>query len=588
MSAEAEATLRLGLEGEDEVVKGGERIDLTYSRMGERLKSAVGGAVREVGRGFAQLAQDAVRVATAMQGLSLAQTVEQAKALEFAYTRVGIAGKRSMEDVKKEIRETSKYTLTDDATTEQLVRGYGKLTYNLRGARSDIKALAAEGAAGGRSLEEELSLGRTMRQDLGVTGELSTALGKLRAQADQLGVVGGPEALGDMLQRLGPQLQQVSLKSDEARGRLTAFLGELGRGRNADAGARIGSSVLGAIQGNWQAVERTLGRRVRNRTTGQIEDPDKIAVELRDRLVKGRGAERAELALANLFGPEAAAQMMHYDAKRAAAAATTRPSEEVGKLYGEFLSSKAGQRAKGKIERDQSMQDLVALLVELQDQYKALFPNPLVREGVNLAGQGLVTGLTGAAAGAKVAGRMAGKGATGAAAELAGKATTAAALDAEEQAARVAYQLGSRVTQGGLKTGALRAVGGLGLGLASVGGEVLVRGLGSLSKDSELAQNRRAAQSSALGKELAGQAQREGWITPEIYGRAKGDQAAIQEMIRLLSEIRERLPANLAEQIGAATSAGVAGKTLKVAAVGGPNGSQETTAADKASGEGRT
>lgn len=587
MSAEAEATLRLGLEGDDEVVKGGERINLTYSRMGERLKSAVGGAVREVGRGFAQLAQDAVRVATAMQGLSLAQTVEQAKALEFAYTRVGIAGKRSMEDVKKEIRETSKYTLTDDATTEQLVRGYGKLTYNLRGARADIKALAAEGAAGGRSLEEELSLGRTMRQDLGVTGELSTALGKLRAQAEQLGVVGGPEALGDMLQRLGPQLQQVSLKSDEARGRLTAFLGELGRGRNADAGARIGSSVLGAIQGNWQAVERTLGRRVRDRKTGQIEDPDKIAVELRDRLVKGRGAERAELALANLVGPEAAAQLMNYDAKRAAGASGAKPSEEVGKLYAEFLGSKAGQRARGKIEREQSMQDAVSPLVDLQDQYKALIPNPLVREGVNLAGQALLTGATGAAAGrvaSRGAGAVAGKGAGA----LAGKAMAAAALDGEEAAARILYQLGGKVTQGGLKTGALRAVGGLGLGLASVGGEVLVRGLGSLSKDSELAQNRRAAQSAALGKELAGQAQREGWITPEIYGRARGDQAAIQEMIRLLSEIRERLPPDLAEQIGQATSAGVAGKTLKVGVVSGPGSAQDATDGDKATGEGRT
>src|SRR4051812_34802368 len=96
------AEVRLGATGSDDVVRAAEDIETAYVRSargigeafqgtGSKISSALGGAVRDVGRGIATLAQDSIRLATAFGNLSLAHAVDSARQLDDQLGRIVVS-----------------------------------------------------------------------------------------------------------------------------------------------------------------------------------------------------------------------------------------------------------------------------------------------------------------------------------------------------------------------------------------------------------------------------------------------------------------------------------------------------------------
>lgn len=587
--SDKEATVRLGLEGEDEIARGAERLTSSFGSVGEKIRSSVGGAVSVVGRGVAGLIQDSVRLATAMNTISLGQAVEQSKQLDSSFTRFSIGARRGLADIRQEIRGASLRSLIDEGDLERISRGFGRVTYDLQGAVKNVEALQQQATLTGRTVEEELNLGAVLENSLGVTKDMGKALGTLNAQAEQLGTVGGPAAFGDMIAAAGGQMSALAVKSEEARNKLTGFLGAMTKGYGPEAQKRVASSILGTLQGNVQGINRTLGRDITDEN-GQIraEDVPKIVKELRDRTVKHLGANRAKFALQNLFGTEAGAAVMRGDYSAGAAAAGVTPSSAAAAAQASLVGSEAGQRERDKLARDQNMRDAAKPIANAQSWWGKLWQDhPLAGNIVSTGLGGAVSGAAGWLARGGGSAVNAAKGAASAVGAAAGSVGSAA-LDAEAAAARVLYQVGpAKVLQGGLKTG-IGAVGALGTGLLGVGGEVLVRGLGSLSKDSELAHNVQARQRSALAAELAGQVARNGDLysmAPELVKRAGGDEGVLKEMLQHLSKMQ--LPDNLAKQVGEAVAEAMRANPPQIK-IQGQSPTDAAVQADKASGEGST
>lgn len=618
--AEAQATLRVGLEGDAEVVRGGQRIEDSWTRTGDRLRSSVGGAVREVGRGMAGLAQDALRVATAMHSISLASLVEESKRLDSGFTRFSIGARTNLQQLKQDFRGASLRTLVDEDELRKASAGYGRLTYNLKGALKDVEALNKEATASGRSLGEEMDLGATMRNSLRATGDMETALGKVRAQAEAIGTTGGPEAFEDLLVRLSSQMGRFGVDTDASRNKLTGFLAELTKGYSPESAQRIGGTALGAVQGNVGAIERTLGRRIRN-AKGQVEDPGEVLLQLRDRVKRNYGQERGEKALANLFGGdyEAAAALMGASRDNVRTLMGVEPSKRAGEAQEQLQGSKAGIEELQALKKRQGLQDAAGPVRDLQGGWNSLFEDHPVASTI-------ASFFLGGAANAglkHVAGRVLSGGAGAAAAETAGAGAAAAtgagaaATTGAGTAASALGRMGELATGQGAKAAAQRAAAAeaelaglqlagktavshgakslLGKALSFAGPLGLVyeglsfqkNAFGALDKDGDFAKGVRSRQAHTLGQELAGQALRAGAVTPEIYAKAGGNKEAIDAMIQILAEQRDRLPPDLAAQIGAAVAEALRKQPPQLVMPSENSPAQRTQAA-KADDEGRT
>ena len=80
-----------------------------------------------------------------------------------------------------------------------LSRQLGRVTYDGKFAAGSIATLGDEALAVGRDLGDELPLGQALAE-IGVKAEdTETVLGRITAQAEKLGTVGGPAALRDTI-----------------------------------------------------------------------------------------------------------------------------------------------------------------------------------------------------------------------------------------------------------------------------------------------------------------------------------------------------------------------------------------------------
>src|SRR4051812_10157570 len=109
--ADREAKIRVALDGSDEAAAGFDRVGGASESAGQRIRSALGGAVRDVGRSIAGLATESLKLVTSMGGMSMGQAVEEAKRLDMTITRLALGSRRSFADMKSDIRGLSLSTL---------------------------------------------------------------------------------------------------------------------------------------------------------------------------------------------------------------------------------------------------------------------------------------------------------------------------------------------------------------------------------------------------------------------------------------------------------------------------------------------
>ena len=505
MDKEARITLSVG--GTEEVV----------SKFGR-----VGGAMQDIGGKLKAFGVDALKVATSIKKIDLADAAKQARAYDETLSRMSGRAGQSVDQLKDRFEGLSRELLVGQAAQADFAKGLGRVTYDARGSLDALKGLGTEALATGRKLDEELSLGEALHNGLGVIGDTTTALGKLREQAELAGI--DHVKFKDALTSVGGQLDQVGRQADGTKDRFTAMAAILGKGFGKGGQERLMSGVIGTLQGRALDVERMLGKRILD-DQGHIKDPAQTIKDIQGRIFKrlGKGSEGSRRALIASFGAELGSAIFNGDLSGLDAAGAVTGEKGAAKTSAEaaeFRGSEAGQR----IDRQVQIQNAELKLADVLNQTNDLLSKFLI-DKVGPLGL-LATGMVAPALGRGVGGLLGIGG--GAAAGAGAGGTMAGAAGA-----------------GGAGIGAVA----LPVAAAFVAPAAAV--LLSTRKDSAMGQRKEEGRLGLMGQELGEQAKRKGYIDEEIWRRAGGkeDAEGFKEMIKYLSKIADSLPPDLAQQI---------------------------------------
>src|SRR3990167_3236383 len=286
----ADAKVTVAVDGVESVEQAARRTMSAWERAGDGIKRGIGAAGQSVVASLGRIGEDAIRVATALNTISFAHAVSEARQYQEVTARLGVATGRSVGEIKVRLTELSKQTLRSEPAIAAWAKSLGRMTYDYRGAFEAAKGLSDEADATGKSFEEMTSLGALLHNVLGVGGDTSKALGEIRAQAEALGTTGGPAALQDQLAGLSGVFSQLEAKTDEERRKLVALAGGLGAGYGTEAAGRVQQRVIGAVSSDPLRWERYLGRSIQN-AQGQIEDPTRVLEDIRAKTLKRYGID---------------------------------------------------------------------------------------------------------------------------------------------------------------------------------------------------------------------------------------------------------------------------------------------------------
>ena len=525
------ARIEAELVGGAQVVGEANKIDAALGKV-EKKSSLLQGAAKGVGGAFLGMASTALRAAGVMQTISLANAIEDVKKLDLATAKLGQTAGISGTQLKEGFNQAERKTLTSAVVMADLARQLGRVTYDGRFATESIAALGDEALAVGRDLGDELPLAAALR-DMGVTAErLPAELGRIRDMAEQVGTAGGHLALKDQLAALQPLLSGVATESDQARARLEALVGVLGKGLKPEQAKQVGAAALQQIRARALDIERATGRRVID-DKGQIIDPTQSLADLKRLADKrfGNNQEAKRRALMADFGQELGLAILRTDFNEVDRVA--KSSADKGKTAAEaekFRKSKEGQRLAKRLEKEQMLRTGSEGLVEVEDAWTdALGPwggiaaGFLVDRGLQWAGS-LLGGGGGAAAGTEgLVGGITAAGAGTATAGLAAAATAAGQIYAVSQLGEDRDQMGAKW---------------------------------------------RSKQANTIGAELAQQAIAAGDVSA-VWGKAQGEEQQAALMEALLKKV-DQLNATMQGQAKAYADE-MSRKTIKVAPAPDPN-----------------
>lgn len=399
--AEKQTVYKIRVDGDDDLVRAGDRIEQRWSSVGKKLKEGVGGAVSSVAQGMLGLVNDSIRVATAVNTINLGQLVQDTKKLELSYTRFAVGTGKSLEQAKRDAEELGKKLLLDPGDVVEATKAYNKLTYQVRTTDKDLEALNATALSQGQELGDVLPLGVLLKKAGGDAVNMQEELGRIADAADKLGYSGGPKALQDTLLAAGSALDHVSLSSEEARKNVIAFLGALTKGLPADQQKRVASSISSQVYQRAESISRTIGYDILDPKTGKVKDIGKVLRDLRSRALRVYGTGGALKVLRREFGAEEGTALLNYDdvaAQKAEEASAATDAGQAGpKAAADLADSEAGKREEARIERERKVRKSVGgPLGELQHSFGELFKDsPILGQVATLALQGAGTAATG-------------------------------------------------------------------------------------------------------------------------------------------------------------------------------------------------
>ena len=301
--ADKEAKIVLSVDGAEQSVSAIDRVKGALQGVGG-VAGLAGSAVQSVASSLGQLGQDAIRVVTAVNNLNLAGKVDEVRALDLAVQRMGTAGAGDVGQLQAQFTALGKATNQSELAVQALGLSLGKATYDMQSAIAAQKGLGEQGILTGRAPQEMQALGAALHNVLGVTGDTTEAIGKLNAQAQLLGTIGGPAAFADTFTALAPTLAQSVSQLDGAREKAHAFVSAITAGMRPERAASGGAGVLSALQGNYFDLNYTLGYDILDEN-GQVRDPAKVIRDL-DANAKKRGLSgyQRRQAYRSMFGVE--------------------------------------------------------------------------------------------------------------------------------------------------------------------------------------------------------------------------------------------------------------------------------------------
>lgn len=534
MSVNEQARVTAKLEGVDQVAAGADKIGNSLEKAGQKAQSKVGGALKSIATGLGSVVQTGLTAAGVLGALNVANAVSDVRRLDEQTARLGRTAHVSADALKMGFDAAERRTLTSSMAMADFAKNLGRATLNSRGAIEAVGGLGDEALATGQDLNDQLDLGKVLMSGLGATGDLSDELGRLRHQAESLGLAGGPQALKDTLVAIGPALQTVAITSDAARAKLEALVAVSSKGLRPEQQKAVAGGMLGFLKGQATAIRRSSGVDVLDEY-GQLKDPTAALAlykSMADRKF-GKNERAKKEAIINQAGEDVGRAILRTDIGEVQRTAALGNEGKTAAEAEAARQSKTGKRTAAELAKDQARRTVGEKFLGAQD---ALVGAVGVPAATVIEGGGGALALKGAIG----AGKLAAGSLSGGAPLAGGTALGGAAL-------------------------------GAGVGLVMAGQVAAVSSLGQ-DRD-EMGADWRKEHAPTIGRELAQRVISKGEFTDEVFQSAAKD-GAVVELLKALNARQAELNETLRTQVTAGLAAELRKNPIQARIVASPNQSQ--------------
>lgn len=510
MAVNETASVTANLKGGDQVARDAGKIKKAFKEIGSEAKQAAEKGVRALGSSIGSTLSDSLRVANILQTIDLSSGIASAKKFTDETSKLARQSGESFGTVSGKLSALESRTLTSADAVGVFARALGRSIYDAKSATAAVTGLGDFAQATGRDLEEGLDIGATLRSSLGVVGDVSSELERLRSIGESVSTKGGYTALVDTLAAIKPQLDQVAVGSDKARAELEALVAVTTKGLKPQQAQQVAGGLLSTIKARALDIERLTGNRVLDEN-GNVANPLQALKDLKALGAKkfGGNKEAQRRAYIAEFGPDLGTAILRADTGEIERTAQVGGQKKIAAEAEAYRNSPEGKRKQLEIERNKALRSAGESILGFESTLIDSIGVPAT----------IATNLFGLPLLAKGAGALA----TGA----------------------------GKVALGGIQAGGLGALAAP----AAVTASFALPALGVLADIGEdtdtTGQKYRASHADIVGQGLANKALREGDLTGaylETNGNAEL-QAALLEGIEKLVASNRAIPSELARQI---------------------------------------
>lgn len=383
--ADSKARISASLDGANQVITDANRMGKALEGVGEKTEkgqkkslSALKGLSKALGKaadGALDMAGSLLSVGASLIGvdLNLHNAMEQAKLFDGLTARLAQTAKVSGKELQSSFQGLETKLLTSAPELAQFTKALSSMTYDPKSSLEAIDGLGIEALATGKTLQEELDLGRMLHEGLGVIGSTTEELGRLRSMAEQVGTVGGHLAFKDSLQALTPLLSTVNTTTDESRHKVEALLAVLGKGLKPQHATQVGASALSTLKARALDIERVTGRRVLD-DHGELANPLENFKDLKALAQRrfGKNQEAQRRALIHELGADLGLAVYRTDFTEADRVAKAQNEGKTEREAIAFRSTDEGRRTQIRLEQERNMRKVGAKLLGASDKLMSM------------------------------------------------------------------------------------------------------------------------------------------------------------------------------------------------------------------------
>lgn len=356
MAVNENASVTASLKGGDQVAREAGKIKKGFQEIGKEAKSAAEKGVKALGSSISSTISDSLRAASILQTINLASGIESAKRFTDETSKLARQSGESFGSVSTKLGVLESRTLTSADAVGQFARSLGRSTYDAKSATLAITGLGDFAQATGRDLQEGLDIGSTLRSSLGVVGDVSSELERLRSIGENVGTKGGYTALVDTLAAIKPQLDQVAVGSDKARAELEALVAVSTKGLKPQQAQQVAGGLISTIKARALDIERLSGNRVLDEN-GNVANPLQALKDLQRIGSRkfGKDKEAQRRAFISEFGPDLGTAILRTDTGEVERTAQLGGQRKIAAEAEAYRNSPEGKRKQLQIERDKAL-----------------------------------------------------------------------------------------------------------------------------------------------------------------------------------------------------------------------------------------
>lgn len=332
MSINKKAVAEVDVEGADKAARDFDKVGAAGKRAGKDIADSFTG----VGKALGMFGASVVDAVVDMKSLDPASMVRTFEDYSRSLTKTAISTGQSLDGLKSRYQDLSRANAVMPQSIDAFARSVGRMTYDIRGGIDAFTGLHNAALAFGETDQEQIGFAAYLKNVQGVAGDTTHAVGKLFAQAEKLGTIGGARALRDLFVSMGGAVDQLVSKVGSARATTEALAAILTKGSTGPQAQRIAGGALGFLGSSPLDIQRTLGKNLFDRE-GRYKDPLSVYQGLYGLMRKpvsegGRGMdeERILLAFQASLGMEAGSAM--YNALKSGQLGQARGLAKVGPL----------------------------------------------------------------------------------------------------------------------------------------------------------------------------------------------------------------------------------------------------------------